>query len=81
MEYICKGCLLCLSFHLFQPGTVGNPWGPVVDGSLVGTINAFLPDNPKFMRELGNFRRIEVMAGLNKDDGSFFIRECTKNFM
>ena len=60
---------------------MGNPWGPVVDGSLVGTINAFLPDNPKFMRELGNFRRIEVMAGLNKDDGSFFIRECTKNLL
>lgn len=56
-----------------KPGSVGNPWGPVVDGSLVGTVDAFLPDSPKFMRETGNFKRIVVMAGLNKDDGSFFI--------
>lgn len=46
-----------------------------MDGSLVGTVNAFLPDNPKLMRELGNFKRIVVMGGLNKDDGSLFIRE------
>ncbi|XP_061173195.1 acetylcholinesterase-like [Saccostrea echinata] len=56
-----------------RPGSVGNPWGPVVDGSLVGTVSAFLPDHPKQMRELYNFKPIEVMGGLNKDDGSFFI--------
>ncbi|XP_062582093.1 acetylcholinesterase-like isoform X1 [Saccostrea cucullata] len=56
-----------------RPGSVGNPWGPVVDGSLVGTVAAFLPDHPKQMRELYNFKPIVVMGGLNKDDGSFFI--------
>lgn len=67
--------LLIFCHGSFQPGSVGNPWGPVVDGSLVGTVDAFLPDSPKFMREMGNFKRIVVMAGLNKDDGSFFIRK------
>lgn len=67
--------ILIFCHESFQPGSVGNPWGPVVDGSLVGTVDAFLPDSPKFMRETGNFKRIVVMAGLNKDDGSFFIRK------
>lgn len=37
---------------------------------------AFLPETPRSMRSQERFKLFEVMAGLNKDDGSYFIREC-----
>ena len=54
---------------------MGNPWGPVVDGPHQGAQYAFLTELPKSMREQGRFQRLRVMAGLVKDDGSYFIRE------
>ncbi|KAL5014368.1 hypothetical protein ScPMuIL_008638 [Solemya velum] len=56
-----------------KDGAVGSPWGPVVDGTIEGAGYAFLPDHPKMMREQGRFKKIRVMAGLVKDEGSFFI--------
>ncbi|XP_060583528.1 cholinesterase 1-like, partial [Ruditapes philippinarum] len=56
-----------------KQGTVGNPWGPVVDGPHQGAQYAFLTELPKSMREQGRFQRLRVMAGLVKDDGSYFI--------
>ena len=57
-----------------QPGSIGNPWGPVVDGQLVGVNYAFLPDHPRQMRRQGRMRDVKVLAGMNMDDGSYFIR-------
>lgn len=65
--------MLCF---IFQPGRVGNPWGPVVDGQLVGVDKAFLTDNPLNMRRQGRSKRVKLMAGLSMDDGSYFIRKC-----
>ncbi|KAL3891614.1 hypothetical protein ACJMK2_003869 [Sinanodonta woodiana] len=56
-----------------KQGTVGNPWGPVVDGAFIGANEAFLPDAPKVMREQGRFQKIRVMGGLVSDEGSFYI--------
>ncbi|XP_041361645.1 cholinesterase 1-like isoform X2 [Gigantopelta aegis] len=54
-------------------GKVGNPWGPVVDGDILGVDYAFLPDPPDDIRRQGRHRHMKVMAGLVKDEGSFFI--------
>lgn len=59
---------------MIQPASVGNPWGPVVDIGQ-GAMWAFLPETPKAMRQQGRFKYFKVMAGLNKDDGSYFIRK------
>lgn len=56
-----------------KQGSVGNPWSPVVDGPYQGAVYGFLIDPPKSMREQGRFQRLRVMAGLVKDEGSFFI--------
>ncbi|XP_060065898.1 acetylcholinesterase-like [Ylistrum balloti] len=54
-------------------GYVGNPWGPTVDGPINGAFYAFLPGSPKSMREQAYFKKIKIMAGLNKDEGSLFV--------
>ena len=54
---------------------MGNPWGPVVDGPISGADYAFFPDPPMTMRQQARFKKIVVMGGLNKDDGSFFVRK------
>ncbi|KAK6167678.1 hypothetical protein SNE40_021648 [Patella caerulea] len=54
-------------------GSVGNPWGPVVDGQLVGVDYAFLPDHPSDIRLQGRFKRIPIICGLVLHEGSFFI--------
>lgn len=59
---------------MIQPASTGNPWGPVVDIGQ-GAMWAFLPETPKAMRQQGRFKYFKVMAGLNKDDGSYFIRK------
>lgn len=56
-----------------KEGTVGNPWGPVVDGPYQGSQFAFLTDPPKSMREQGRLQKLRVMAGQVSDEGSFFI--------
>ncbi|XP_063446000.1 cholinesterase 1-like [Mytilus trossulus] len=55
-----------------KPASVGNPWGPVVDIGQ-GAMWAFLPETPRSMRSQERFKLFEVMAGLNRDDGSYFI--------
>lgn len=54
-------------------GNVGNPWGPTVDGPINGAFYSFLPESPKSMREQAYFKKIKIMAGLNKDEGSLFV--------
>nr|KAG5698895.1 hypothetical protein BaRGS_006789 [Batillaria attramentaria] len=54
-------------------GKIGNPWGPVVDGQIVGVDFSFLPDPPLDMRRQGRMKKIKIMAGLNLHDGAFFI--------
>jgi hypothetical protein len=72
---MCISVFECFDIILLQQGTVGNPWGPVVDGPHQGAQYAFLTEQPKSMREQGRFQRLRVMAGLVKDDGSYFIRK------
>lgn len=55
-----------------MPASVGNPWGPVVDIGQ-GAQWSFLPETPQSMRQQGRFKYFKIMAGLNKDDGSYFI--------
>ena len=59
----------------FQPGKIGNPWGPVVDGQLVGINFAFLPDPPLDMRRQSRMKQVKILAGQNLDDGAYFIRK------
>ncbi|XP_013383940.2 acetylcholinesterase isoform X2 [Lingula anatina] len=42
------------------------PWAPVVDGEVV-------PLHPDRMLELGLFQRKDILAGVNKDEGTFWI--------
>ncbi|KAL8558744.1 hypothetical protein ACOMHN_043688 [Nucella lapillus] len=59
--------------QLFQPGKIGNPWGPVVEGQVVGVNYAFLPDPPLEMRRQSKMKKVKVLAGLNLDDGAYYI--------
>ncbi|XP_067665939.1 cholinesterase-like isoform X1 [Haliotis asinina] len=58
---------------MMKPGKVGNPWGPVVDGQVLGVDYSFLPDPPSTIRKQGRFKKMQVLAGLVLDEGSFFI--------
>lgn len=55
------------------PGKVGNPWGPVVDGQIVGIERSFLPDPPLDLRNQNRMKKIKILAGMNLDDGAYFI--------
>ncbi|KAF7664147.1 hypothetical protein LDENG_00187490 [Lucifuga dentata] len=51
---------------LERPGLLPNPFVPHADGD-------FLPDEPEVLLHTGNLPKIEVMFGLNKDEGTFFL--------
>ena len=51
---------------MFQYGSLSGPFGPVVDG-----VGGILPKTPLELRKEGNFMKIKVIAGFNKDEGAF----------
>ena len=79
MDKILCFTIFLIFFTCFQPGKIGNPWGPVVDGQLVGINSAFLPDPPLDMRRQSRMKQVKILAGQNLDDGAYFIRKFKKN--
>ncbi|KAK0153769.1 Cholinesterase [Merluccius polli] len=53
-------------YELLQPSALQLPFLPSVDGD-------FLPDEPEVLLKTGNFKRTEVLVGLNKNEGSYFL--------
>lgn len=51
---------------LTQPEVVATPFVPHVDGD-------FLPDKPQVLLASGNLPKKEVLFGLNKDEGTYFL--------
>uniref|UniRef100_UPI0037E7E002 acetylcholinesterase-like n=1 Tax=Semicossyphus pulcher TaxID=241346 RepID=UPI0037E7E002 len=51
---------------LTKPSIIALPFGPVVDGD-------FLPDTVEALLSSGNLKKQEVMFGLNKDEGTYFL--------
>lgn len=60
----------------FQPGKIGNPWAPIVDGPIVGVNYAFLPDPPAELRRQLQQMNVPLLAGIVRDEGAYFIRKC-----
>ncbi|XP_059158032.1 cholinesterase 1-like isoform X2 [Physella acuta] len=56
-----------------MPGKIGNPWGPVVDGTIVGVDYAFLPDPPADLRRQLIKMKVPLLVGLVRDEGAYFI--------
>uniref|UniRef100_A0A2C9JT58 Carboxylic ester hydrolase n=1 Tax=Biomphalaria glabrata TaxID=6526 RepID=A0A2C9JT58_BIOGL len=57
----------------FQPGKIGNPWAPIVDGPIVGVNYAFLPDPPAELRRQLQQMNVPLLAGIVRDEGAYFI--------
>lgn len=51
---------------LTQPSLLSLPFTPHADGD-------FLPDEPEVLLRNGNFLKTEVILGLNRDEGTFFL--------
>ncbi|XP_071386155.1 acetylcholinesterase-like [Centroberyx affinis] len=49
-----------------KPSLIALPFAPHVDGD-------FLPDKPEVLLRTGNFLKTEVLLGLNKDEGTYFL--------
>ncbi|XP_034024017.1 cholinesterase-like [Thalassophryne amazonica] len=59
--------LIQLEFNVHtQPSFLYLPFIPVVDGD-------FLPDNVDVLLDTGKFAKKEVVIGLNKDEGTYFV--------
>ena len=58
----------------FQYGALSGPFGPVVDG-----VDGILERAPLEIRKSGDFMKIKIIAGFNKDEGAFLAGEgfCT----
>ncbi|CAL8350983.1 unnamed protein product [Lota lota] len=51
---------------LTEASVIVLPFLPLVDGD-------FLPDEPEVLLKTGNFKKTEVLFGLNKNEGSYFL--------
>ena len=63
---------------MFQYGSLAGPFGPVIDGLFQNPPpreRIVLPDTPKALRERGDFLKMEIVAGVTQDEGSYFVRE------
>ncbi|KAJ3591150.1 hypothetical protein NHX12_009097 [Muraenolepis orangiensis] len=59
--------IVTLQHQVFtQPSLLAIPFLPLVDDN-------FLPDDPEVLLETGHFNRTEVLVGLNKNEGSYFL--------
>ena len=55
---------------IIQEGFDCNSMRPVIDGT-------FLTDYPSAIRERGEYNRVSEMIGINVDEGSMLLLECT----
>ena len=51
---------------LFQYGSLSGPFGPVLDGS-----DGLLPKTPAELRRENNVMKVNILAGVTKDEGSY----------
>ncbi|XP_059930938.1 cholinesterase-like [Gadus macrocephalus] len=51
---------------LTEASILGFPFAPSTDG-------LFLPDEPEVLLKTGNFKKIEVLFGLNQNEGTYFL--------
>ena len=55
---------------------MAGPFGPVVDGLFTHPPpkdRIVLPDTPKVLRERGDFLKMEIVTGVTKDEGAYFV--------
>ena len=52
---------------------MAGPYGPVVDGAFMREDDAILPDTPRNLRRDGKFMKMSILAGVTKDEGSYFV--------
>lgn len=57
---------------VWQQGSLAGPFGPVVDGP-----NGILPDTPIRLRQAKKFMSIPIIAGFNRDAGSYIAGNLT----
>ncbi|XP_067102579.1 acetylcholinesterase [Osmerus mordax] len=66
--------ILLHQFHVLSgPSLIGLPFHPVVDGH-------FLPEHPEVLLQSGNFKKTDVLVGLNKDEGTYFLLQGAPGF-
>lgn len=58
--------IIRVQYSVVRDGTISFPFVPTIDGD-------FLTDMPEFLLNTGQFLKTDILTGLNKDEGSFFL--------